>query len=162
MLSLDYAGLWIALKSFLFPHLSTKSGCTGSFFLLWIPMASFSQSLANWANFPHPGPKCLVTKHKYTGGVAPRYPGYCYCCGKWHVLSKTYNVGEHITEYHLQCAPVHSQAASFFQETLDSGGTICLCEGSRLLSPRRSPTLWDCPRCLLHWYWRTYLKVFWV
>lgn len=41
--------------------------------------------------------------HMYNGGIAPRHPGSCYCCGKWHMLSKkAYNVGEHITEYHLQ------------------------------------------------------------
>lgn len=95
----------------------------------------------------------------YNEGVAPRHPGSCYCCGKWHMLSKkTYNVGE----CHLQCVPVQSQAASFSQETLDSGGTVWLCEGSRLSSPRHSPALWDCPRYLLHWYWRMYLEVFWV
>ncbi|XP_022267261.1 mitochondrial glutamate carrier 2 isoform X3 [Canis lupus baileyi] len=46
------------------------------------------------------------------------------------------------------------------QETLDSGGTICLHEGSRLPGPRHRPSLRDCPRGLLHWYWGADLKVF--
>ncbi|XP_071466385.1 mitochondrial glutamate carrier 2 isoform X5 [Marmota flaviventris] len=46
------------------------------------------------------------------------------------------------------------------QETLDSGRTICLHEGSRLPGSCHSTPLWDCPGCLFHWNRRAYLKIF--
>ncbi|XP_048643683.1 mitochondrial glutamate carrier 2 isoform X5 [Marmota marmota marmota] len=46
------------------------------------------------------------------------------------------------------------------QETLDSGRTIRLHEGSRLPGSCHSTPLWDCPGCLFHWNRRAYLKVF--
>lgn len=57
------------------------------------------------------------------------------------------------------CQSAHGALLSL-QETLDSGGTICPHEGSRLPGPCHCPSLWDCPRGLLHRYWGADLKVF--
>lgn len=136
---------------FSFPSPVNKIRLYWEIFSYLNPYGIFLPESSKLSQFSTPRTQVLSNQTQiYNGGIAPRNPGSCYCCGKWQVPSKeTHNVGEHITEYHLQCAPVQSQASSFSQETLDSGGTICLCEGSRLSSPCYSPALWDCPRCLL-------------
>lgn len=152
------------MKSVPSPHLSTKQDVLGAF-----PPShpySISPSLVRLSPFPMAQTQLLSnpTVHTQWVGQGSCTPGSLLLLwkitptlqGKMH---KRWRGAYHLIPFALRSCQSAHRALLSPQETLDSGGTICPHEGSRLPGPCHSPSLWDCPRGLLHWYWGADLKV---
>lgn len=154
--------LWISLKSVPSTHLSKETGCTGSFSsftslqhlsprvqleprlpMAWTQLLSNQTAHDGWDKASHVWERALAVQTDISS------------------MGDTQMSEGSISQYRSPCALANRLTGLFSpQETLDSGGTICLHEGSRLPGPRHRPSLRDCPRGLLHWYWGADLKVF--